>query len=191
MKKTLFTIMLVLILVLALAGCTGETPAEGGADIEDLNVEMGEKSMALAVECAALLNGEGGDAHAEVTNAGSRDIDVYQAIYDIMSDFKEAKNAEGANITFVYTLSKVNDEVTNLIVDASGVDNEDDYGTEYEMEPSMVSAFEGQAANADYTWEHEELGVLQSAFAPIYNANGEVVAILGIDIAAPDLPVIE
>ncbi len=160
-------------------------------NFEDLNTKMGEKSMALAVACAALLDGEGGDQHQSITAAKLRDLDEYKEVYGVMADFMKAKNEVEGNITFIYTLIKASDEMANLIVDASGEDNESDYGEAYRIEPQMASAFEGNPAYAKHTWENKSYGVQKSAFAPIHNSKGEVIAILGIDMAAPDLTVID
>ncbi len=160
-------------------------------NFEDLNTKMGEKSMALAVACAALLDKEGGDQHQAVTTAKSRDLDEYKKVYGVMSDFTKDKNRLKESITFIYTLIKASDELAYLIVDASGEGNESDYGETYKIEPQMKSAFEGNPAYAKHIWEDKRYGVQKSAFAPVHNSKGEVIAILGIDIAAPDLPLIK
>ena len=162
-----------------------------GNTLEDLNTQMGVKSRALAVECAALLDGEGGDQHQAITTAKSRDLDEYKEMYEVMADFMKAKNEAGGSITYIYTFIKASDKMANLIVDTSGEGKESDYGEEYKMEPQIASAFEGIPAYAKHTWEDKSYGVQKSAVAPIHNSKGEVIAILGIDMAAPDLPVIK
>jgi hypothetical protein len=160
-------------------------------NIDYLNNKTGEKSMSLAVECASRFNGEGGDQHQAIIKAKSRDIDAYKEMYEVMADFKKVKNKAEENISYIYTLIRASDEMANLIVDASGEGDESEYGEEYKMEPQITSAFEGNPAYAKHTWEDKKYGVQKSAFAPILNSKDEVIAILGIDMAAPSLPIIK
>src|SRR5690606_33603100 len=117
-----------------------------------------------------------------VVEAGGRDNPEYRKLFKALARIKEETGA-----TYVYTLIKVSDEMTNLIVDASPGEEGDPYGTEYEMEPQMVAAFAGEPAYAAHTWTDESYGVQKSAFAPLRDGNGEIVAVVGVDFPAPEL----
>jgi len=141
----------------------------------------GERTMAIAVTGALLLNGEYGDLHEKIVADGHRNSEAYTSFQKILQDIQDTNGA-----TYVYTLIKLSDDMTSLITDAAEGADADPYGTTYEMESLWEKSFAGEPAYAPYTWEDEwQGGMLQTASAPIYNSNGEVVAILSIDYPVP------
>ncbi len=194
MKKVLQFLGLSLVLVLAMAvvaGCGQEAAAPEEEEVEvaevdyDIpeNLEAMEMVLAMVTEKAELLaGGEYGDLHEAIVASGGREGEEYAKVQGIL---KEIMTDTGA--TYVYTLIKIDDGMTNLIVDASEGEDADDYGAEYPMEPQFELAFAGEPAAAKHTWVDDSYGVQKSAFAPIYNTAGDVIAILGIDYPAPEL----
>lgn len=156
--------------------------AHTGAEEDQINRLIGEKVMAIAATGALLLDGEMGDLHEQIVADGHRDSQAYKDFMAILQQIRDVNQA-----TYVYTLIKVSDEMTNLIVDAAEGEEADPFGTEYEMEPQFETAFAGTPDYAVHTWDDEEYGTQKSAFAPIHNSQGEVVAILGVDYPAPEL----
>ena len=178
-------ILLVLVILAAYAedAATTANPAASPTDTMTAeNTAVGEKVMAMAARAAENLNGEGGDLHRAITAAGHRELMEYSQLQGALAAIKEETGA-----TYVYTLIKISDEMTNLIAEASVGDDADDYGTEYEMEPQMAAAFAGEPAYAQHTWTDESYGVQKSAFAPLLDNSGGIVAIVGIDFPAPEL----
>ena len=176
-------------LLLVAAGCGEEAATDAGSpspepatEMERDNSATGEKVMAMAADAAEQLTGEYGDLHTAVVEAGDRDNPEHEKLHAALARIRKETGA-----TYVYTLIKVSDDMTNLIVDAATGDDADDYGTEYEMEPQMAAAFAGKPAYAAHTWTDESYGVQKSAFAPLRDSDGTIVAIIGIDFPAPEL----
>ncbi len=193
MKNILRFLSLSSVIILSLmlvVGCGQEdTSLEAETEIVEvdydipLNLEVSEKVKELVAEQVQNLDGgEYGDLHEAIVASGGRDSEEYVAVQNAL---KKIKSDTGA--TYVYTLVKIDDGMTHLIVDASEGEDADEYGAEYAMEPQFIEAFAGRPAVAKHTWVDESYGVQKSAFAPIYNSQGDVVAILGIDYPAPEL----
>ncbi len=176
-------------LLLAVAACGGETAidegvpsASPGAEMQRVNTETGERIMGIAAEAAEHLEGEYGDLHVAVVKAGDRDNPEHERLYEALAQIRDETGA-----TDVYTLIEVGDDMTDLIVDAATGDDADDYGTGYALEPQMATAFAGEPAYAAHTWMDPSHGVQKSAFAPLRDSTGGIVAIIGIDFPAPEL----
>lgn len=105
-------------------------------------------------------------------NEGEEESDTYLEFIDILRTFVDE------DITYIYTM-KMDEDTLVFVVDA---DEEDpaDIGEEYESYEEIELAFEGNVT-ADSEVTSDEWGSYYSAFAPIYGADGEVVAILGVD----------
>lgn len=189
-NRPIFLVVIVVVgLALAVAACGEKAETEQGApsaapedEMAQANTATGERVMAMAAEAAEHLAGEYGDLHTAVVKAGDRDNPEHEKLHAALAQIREETGA-----TYVYTLIKVSDQMTNLIVDAATGDDADDYGTEYEMEPQMAAAFGGDPAYAEHTWTDESYGVQKSAFAPLRDSDGAIVAIIGIDFPAPEL----
>lgn len=95
---------------------------------------------------------------------------------------------------YVYAISPVTAEKLDLDSDGSGdfmltVDGSDpaeDWGVVYDAEAQFEEAWSGQVAAARSAWADGE-EQRWSAFAPIYNSDQKVVALLGIDILVTDV----
>jgi dimeric dUTPase (all-alpha-NTP-PPase superfamily) len=135
-----------------------------------------EYVQAIAATGSLLLNGEMGDLHEAIVASGEWDTEENEQFRAILKKIKEAND-----VTYVYTLIKSgNDDEPTLLISES--DYPEELGDEYEMEPQFLQAFAGKPAYAVHFWDEDGI-TMKSAFAPIYNTAGEVVAILGIDTA--------
>ncbi|VEF46812.1 methyl-accepting chemotaxis protein [Bacillus freudenreichii] len=157
-------------------------PIISEANDDETNRLIGEKVMGMAATGALLLNGELGDAHEKIVADGHRDSKEYKEFQEVLKQILDASKA-----TYVYTLIKVDDDMTNLIAEAADEEDADPFGNEYEMEPQFETAFAGEPDHAVHTWDDEDYGTQKSAFAPIYNSKQEIVAILGIDYPIEEL----
>lgn len=96
----------------------------------------------------------------------------------------------GSGIRFVYTLRLLDDGQLAFVVDAEEDPAERSaLGDIYnETTPEMFRAFElppgGTASLVDRNFHTDAWGTWMSAFAPIYRADGQVDAVLGMDISA-------
>lgn len=122
---------------------------------------------------------------------------------EIVSYLQAIRNAN-ENIKFVYIMRKTsNDNMLSFVADADSLSNFDDLdlnndgtieaweqtslpGDLYDISkiPQMKEAFNKAVADKEITTD--QWGKLISAYAPIYNSGGEVVAIIGVDLAADD-----
>jgi hypothetical protein len=186
-------ILLGVLIILTFSGCTVSKEAEGQVDVEAsggladnggeeaVNRLTGEKVLAIAATGSLLLNGEFGDLHEQIVADGHRDSEAYAAFQKALQEIGAATNA-----AYVYTLIKVNEEMTNLIVDAVQGEDAKDYRAEYAMEPQFELAFSGTAAYAEPSWDEKRYGAQISAFAPVYNSEGVITAVLGVDYPYDD-----
>ncbi|KGK87297.1 methyl-accepting chemotaxis protein [Clostridium sp. HMP27] len=114
-----------------------------------------------------------GDKLNNVINNGSMNSIEYKEIREAMIKWKNDKD-----VTYVYTLSKAEDNA-HFIVDGSIV-NSDEIGEEYPLEDEMKDAFNGQVSVNKKPMK-DDLGTFISAYAPIKDSSGNIIAIIGID----------
>lgn len=108
-----------------------------------------------------------------VINNGDMNSIEYKEIRETMIKWKNDKD-----VTYVYTLSKGENNV-NFIVDGSIV-NSDEIGEEYPLEDEMKDAFDGQVSVNKKPMK-DDLGTFISAYAPVKDSSGNIIAIVGID----------
>jgi methyl-accepting chemotaxis protein len=115
-----------------------------------------------------------GDKLEKVINEKSMDSKEYREIQESMIIFKNDQD-----IKYFYTMAKGEDGIAYIIVDASLTDASP-LGEEYDLEDEMIEAFNGKTA---FTKEpsSDEYGTFISAYAPIENSSGDVIAIAGVD----------
>ncbi|MDF2609294.1 MAG: Methyl-accepting chemotaxis protein [Lachnospiraceae bacterium] len=117
-----------------------------------------------------------GDLHQIVEASQDMDSEEYSLIKENLQRFQET-----TGVMYIYTMIK-NGDSTQFIVDADEEEPEE-LGSAYDMLPNMNMAFEGTASSDDEIYT-DDWGAVLSGYAPIKNSNGEVVAIVGIDIDA-------
>lgn len=108
-----------------------------------------------------------------VINNGSMNSIEYKEIREAMIKWKNDKD-----VTYVYTLSK-GENKAHFIVDGS-ILNSDEIGEEYPLEDEMKDAFNGQVSVNKKPMK-DELGTFISAYAPVKDSRGNIIAIVGID----------
>ncbi len=133
-----------------------------------LNVSRSQ-TMSVAQTAAAIIDGEQ-IAGIQAGDEGSEDhLEVLEQLQTFLVD---------EDVAYIYTMRKVDDTV-QFVVDA---DTEEGaaIGEEYETYDKIDEAFAGEASMDDEVTT-DEWGSFYSAFAPITNEAGEVVAIVGVD----------
>jgi hypothetical protein len=194
MRKTTFWVPMLLVMALAavvVAGCgdDGEdavggepSPAPVSPAPEDPVEATRERALTSIQEIADRITPEMGDAHERIVEAGDRDNEEYEIWYDFLLPLVAQYDA-----TYLYTVVPAGDDSVGIIVDAvEDQADADPWMTEYELEPQMEAAFAGNAAvREDEPWTDPDVrdgAPHLSAFAPILNSAGEVVALVGIDL---------
>ena len=126
-----------------------------------------------------------GDAHALLTDPAHEESSAY---LDLKRTFQEIRDA-GTDFRFVYSLRSVEGKIY-FIVDAE--ESEEDVshlGDEYtDASPALVEAI-GTLSEpfVDEEFYTDQWGTWLSGYAPIYKADGNVDAVLAIDIAASNV----
>lgn len=114
-----------------------------------------------------------GDKLDKLIKSNSQDSLEYNEILDSMLLFK-AKN----DMKNFYTLKKEDDKTAVFLVDASP--EAAGFLEKYDMNTEMLEAFNGNVSvcNEIYT---DKWGTYLSAYAPIKNSSGKIIAIVGVD----------
>lgn len=106
----------------------------------------------------------------------SKDIIEYQDTLNSMSLAKSKSVARN-----FYTLLKVDNTNAEFLVDVSVEASE--FLDEYEISSEMEKAFSGEVVVSDEPYT-DEYGTFISAYAPIKNSEGKIIAISGVDVDA-------
>ncbi|QGU95933.1 HAMP domain-containing protein [Clostridium bovifaecis] len=115
-----------------------------------------------------------GDKVEKVIKNKSIDIPEYKQVQEAMVLFKNDKD-----IKYIYTMAKASDNTAYYVVDGALVEASS-FGEESNLEDEMKEAFEGQAIHTEKPVT-DNYGTFISAYAPIKNSSGEIIAIIGVD----------
>lgn len=115
-----------------------------------------------------------GDKLEKVIDNKSMESTEYKELQYSMMEFKSDND-----IKYFYTLAKKDEDKAYIVVDASLVDPSP-LGEEYDLEDEMTEALNG---NISFTKKpvEDEYGIFISAYAPIKNSSGEIIALAGAD----------
>lgn len=168
MKVLLSTTFMIIALVVAISGYII-------SNSEDTMVAMGVEQAQIAAEIAASM--VDGDAIATL-QPGDESSDAYT------QNIQALRNIKGTcGVAFLYTLS-TDGTTVYYGIDTDESANQCAIGETFEVSyEELADVFTGQPYVQDYI-DHTEFGDLISAYVPIKNASGEVVAILGSDYDA-------
>lgn len=114
------------------------------------------------------------DKLQQVINSGSMESMEYQEVQRAMLEFKNDRD-----IKYFYTMIPGEENNAYIVVDASLMDTSP-LGEEYDLEAAMQEAFKGNAAY-NSSAVADDYGTFISAYAPIKNSAGEIIAIAGVD----------
>lgn len=109
----------------------------------------------------------------EVIDSESMDSLTYQQIQQSMIDFRSSKD-----IKYFYTMT-LGENMAHILVDSAQIDTSP-IGEEFYLEDAMRKSFAGENTYTK-TPVTDEYGSFISAYAPIKNAKGEIIAIAGVD----------
>lgn len=132
-----------------------------------------ENGMELAA-CAAA--GVDGDTFSLIQE-GMEESEEFSTVYDSLAVFRD-----NGNLEYIYSMKKLDDGTLVFVVDT---DVEEPAGIyeEYETMEGIEAAFAGNnAVDAEITTD--EWGSYFSAYSPIYDSQGQVAGIVGVDISA-------
>lgn len=128
------------------------------------------ESKNLASEYVSLIDV---DKLQKVISIKSMDSPEYREIQQDMIEFKTDRD-----IKYLYILTKGADNKAYMLVDASL--SPSPIGEEFDLEEEMAEAFSGDASFTNKPLS-DEYGTFISGYAPIKDASGDIVAIVGVD----------
>ncbi len=168
MKVLLSTTCMIIALVAAISGYIISSS-------EATMVSMGVEQAQIAAEIAASM--VDGDTIATLV-PGDESSDAYTQNIQALRDIKGT-----CGVAFLYTLS-TDGSTVYYGIDTDETTDQCAIGDTFEVSyKELADVFNGQPYVQDYI-DHTEFGDLISAYVPIKNAAGEVVAILGSDYDA-------
>jgi methyl-accepting chemotaxis protein len=126
----------------------------------------------IAVEATKSVHME--DLKAVISKKSMDQEEYTNTQYDLI-DFKSGKE-----IRYIYTMTKMDSETACILVDAD-LEDTAPLGKKYELESGMKKAFNGEAEATDDPVS-DEYGTFISAYAPIKDSSGDVIAIVGVDM---------
>lgn len=140
---------------------------------DNLKKDIKEETYNCIVELQQSVNG---DKLQKVIESESKEIPEYQ---DLITSMSEAKS-KGTARNF-YTLLRENDQNTKFLVDVSVEPSE--FLDDYEMSSDIQEAFKGNVVVSKDSYT-DEYGTFISAYAPVKDSSGKIVAVTGIDVDA-------
>lgn len=138
------------------------------------NQGLDQRLEAIAAVTALQIDG---DAHGQITTA---DDPAYKEIASRLTAVRESQN-----LLYVYTVVPSGTNDTKLVVDGS--EEPEEVGILYTDEPEVHQLFRTGHAVSKPIENDGGYGWLKSAYAPIRNRQGEVVAAVGVDMEASQI----
>lgn len=140
--------------------------------INQYMLEMSKKNTASVAQMAAsFLN----PVVMKNLQPGEEDSEEYQETIEILRSFL----VDDADLEYIYTMRKNDAGDVEFVVDA---DEEEPaaIGEEYETYEEIEEAFTGKVA-IDSEFTVDEWGTVYTGYAPVFDEDGNVVAIVGVD----------
>lgn len=170
--KVLLPTSILILLVCLVMGLNSYQQINNG--MVAMGVEEADMASAMAVKVID------GDLLEELA-PGSEDTEAYQTVLEAMRDIQKS-----CGIKFLYTLYTDGSQVY-YGVDTDESENQCMIGEPFEVSyEELKPVFEGGDYVQDYIDATDD-GYLVSAYKPIYNSSGKVVAILGCDYDAQNV----
>ncbi|WP_027398133.1 hypothetical protein [Anaerovorax odorimutans] len=196
MKKNskLFVVLLTLILILGtFSACKDkeESEVKDLPKVPDEVQEVKDKVVNYATDYALQLNGEFGDQlNALIASNQGKDYLEYS---NMLEKLKSIQNEIEAYQVYTLIDADKNDENYNVIIntdkdtDEDTDEDTDDFMKAYKLEGAITDATNGYPTASLSAWNNNNNQLCWSAYAPIYDSNGNITAILGIDYPCPEI----
>jgi len=144
--------------------------------------KVADKAIETASEYAKQLDGKWGDQHAALVESGAgKAFDGFKELHAVLRGLA-AKN----ETYYLYTLYPSGDaKAAPYIITVDASDTPDEYGKEIDFESEHFEAWSGKAVAQNVTWKDDDGAMRISAYAPIHDSTGKIVAIIGLDVPTP------
>jgi Methyl-accepting chemotaxis protein len=121
-----------------------------------------------------------GDLHSQI-KPGDENTEIYK---DMLAQLRQYKKTTG--MTFLYTYVPYTDKSVKFVIDTDDTKEQAKIGKEYPNDNNIKQALNGQPSITENP-ETDEYGTFISAFAPIYDSNRKVVAVIGADLSIEEI----
>ena len=135
----------------------------------------------IAATGALVIDAEG---HERIQGEGAMEMPEYEELVMTLRQIRDANRREDMRIKFVYTARPNPEFASGFDFVGDAEENPDDvslYGDEF---PDLPEKLRLDEARADENYSTDQWGTWLSASAPIRDASGKPVAVLGVDVAA-------
>lgn len=117
---------------------------------------------------------------------GDEETDLYKEMLGKLRAYKES-----SKLTYLYTFIQDTGGKVQFVLDTDDTEEQAGIGDEYdEVSEEITTAFKGDPAITPEPTT-DEWGTFLSAFAPVKNSKGEVIAIVGADISVEEIAKIQ
>ncbi len=140
---------------------------------EDVREAIQQRMLDIANCAAANVDG---DALGRL-NAESEGTEDFQSVYDALAVFRD-----NASLKYIYGIRDLGNSRYVFVIDPD-VDDPAGYGEEIERTDALAMASRGTAA-VDEDSHTDEWGVFYSSYSPVYDSNGRISGIIGVDFDA-------
>ncbi len=145
--------------------------------------EFRSKVLSIATTTATLIDG---DEHTQIKSVDDESSPRYTAIRSALRRVRDENRKAGAYVKYIYTLERIPGTRSNLryVVDPEEDDSRAHVGDFF--------PYPGEKLLVDRAWVEEEFftdhtGSWLSAYAPVKNSKGEMVAVIEVDVTADDV----
>ena len=185
----IFTLLCLAAVMLVFAGCsTGKTETKEPAKdytLPEAVADVRDQAMDYVQDYAKKLEGSWCDRLETLISRNLGEATMNSSEYAALSATLSGYIKE-CGATYMYAL--VPDSEGSYYITVDGSEDPDTWGTSYGSEVQFKEAYEaGLVASARSGWQDGDGKWCWSVFSPLYNSNGNIIAILGIDYPAPVL----
>ena len=180
MKKVLL-VFLMLFLVFSFAGCGGEPQGNGLDDVEmpqDLSAFV-DAELSIVRGIGEMVHGEWAESHDQLMlEGGGQENPLYWELKEVL---------DTARIQFgaYYVYAMITDGSGDYFITVDGSEEPDDWLENYGFEVQFEEAYNGFVASARSGWDDDV--PMWSCFAPVFDSDNNIVAIVGVDMPCPIL----
>ncbi len=153
------------------------TVALGGIIYSKLKVTFIERFKLNALELASCAASTIDGDKLEKIEVGSENTPEYAEIYNELSIYRD-----NSSIKYIYTMKGLDDGSIVFLIDTDEEAPADIY-EEYESLDEIWVALGGEDSAAD-EFTVDEWGTYFSSYSPVYNSEGQVAGVVGVDIGA-------
>lgn len=143
---------------------------------QKLDRDIDNRLLISVRSAAAFLPGE---SHEEIRSANTEDSELYRTYHNRLQRLKAT-----SGLAYLYTIAK-DGAKGRFVLDTGEGEDHSEIGMEYDLDDEMLKAFAGSEVLGGISTD--QYGTFKSAFAPIRNASGATVGIIGADIDVADI----